>query len=137
MMKDIQIEISTNIERLDFDLIYRFISTSYWGKGRSVQKVQTCIQNSLNFGVYLDNQQIGYARVVTDYGHFAYIMDVFILPNYRGLGYSKQLMRYIMDCDTLQNIGVWRLGTDDAHGLYQQFGFEEIENPKNSMVFFK
>jgi GNAT superfamily N-acetyltransferase len=132
-----KIEINTDREHLDIDFIHEFISNSYWGTGRTLKTVQTCIQNSLNFGVYLNNQQIGYGRVVTDYGQFAYIMDVFITPKHRGQGYSKELMQYIMSFDKLSNVKVWRLSTDDAQGLYQQFGFLPLEKPENSMAFFK
>jgi GNAT superfamily N-acetyltransferase len=132
-----KIEINTDREHLDINFIYEFISNSYWGTGRTLETVQTCIQNSLNFGVYLNNQQIGYGRVVTDYGQFAYIMDIFIAPTHRGQGYSKQLMQCIMNHNALSNVKTWRLATDDAQGLYQKFGFLPLEKPENSMAFFK
>ena len=131
------IEIDTDIDRLDVMFIYQFISNSYWGGGRTFETVQTCVNNSLNFGVYLENTQIGYGRVVTDYAQFAYIMDIYITPEHRGQGYSKLLMRSIMGCDLLKSVKTWRLATDDAQGLYKQFGFLPLEKPENSMVFFK
>lgn len=99
--------------------------------------MQTCIDNSLNFGVYLNNQQIGFARVVTDFGQFAYIMDLFIEENYRGKGYSKKLMKFILEFDKLKNIKVWRLATKDAHDLYTKFGFNKIAKPENLMELIK
>ena len=131
------VEISTDISRLDIKFINAFISNSYWARGRTLETMQTCIDNSLNFGVYLQDDQIGYARIVTDYGHFAYIMDLFIQENYRGNGYSKKLMAFILDFEKLRNIKVWRLATNDAHELYRQFGFDKIAKPENIMELVK
>jgi N-acetylglutamate synthase-like GNAT family acetyltransferase len=132
-----KIEIDTKKEKLDISFIHEFISNSYWAKGRTVEAMKTCIDNSLNFGVYLNDKQIGYARLVTDYAVFAYIMDVFIDANYRGNGYSKQLVEYIMNLQELSNVKVWRLATSDAHGLYKKFGFKELNKPENFMELIK
>lgn len=132
-----EIEISTDKNRLDINFINEFISNSYWAKDRTIETMQTCIDNSLNFGVYLNNQQIGFARVVTDFGQLAYIMDLFIEENYRGKGYSKKLMKFILEFDKLKNIKVWRLATRDAHGLYTKFGFNKIAKPENLMELIK
>ena len=134
---EIDIVISSEKMKLNVDFIYTFISKSYWAKGRTLETMQTCIDNSLNFGVYLDDQQIGYARVATDYGQFAYIMDLFISENYRGKGYSKKLMKAIMNSEKLKTINVWRLATHDAHKLYEQFGFKAIDAPEKLMEFLK
>jgi GNAT superfamily N-acetyltransferase len=99
--------ISTNKELLDVKFINNFISTTHWAKGRSLETMQTCIDNSLNFGVYLDGKQIGYARLVTDYCIFAYLMDVFIDEKHRGKGYSKQLMQYTMKHESIKDVKVW------------------------------
>ena len=128
-----KIEIDTCKSKLDLEFIHSFISTTYWAKNRSVSEMKICIENSLNFGVYLDNNQIGYARVVTDYSHFAYLLDLFIDENYRKKGYSKDLMSYIMNVDVLQNIKTWRLATSDAHLLYHKFGFKPLSKPENMM----
>ena len=121
------IEISTDIERLDFDLIHRFLSEeSYWARGRSMEMVRKAIENSLNFGVYLDVQQIGFARVVTDRTTFAWLADVFIVTGHRGHGYSKMLVRSIMEHPELQGLRRWFLATRDAHGLYARFGFTAV-----------
>lgn len=130
-------EINTDKNQLDINFISEFISNSYWAKGRTIETMQTCIDNSLNFGVYYQDKQIGFARVVSDFRQFAYIMDVFIQENYRGKGYSKKLMTYIMEYDKLKNIKVWRLATNDAHGLYKQFGFNTLAQPENLMEFIK
>jgi len=132
-----EIEISTDPNRLNIEFIAEFISESYWAKGRTSGNMQTCIDNSLNFGVYLADKQIGFARVVSDFGHFAYIMDLFIHESFRGKAYSKKLMGYIMEYDKLQNIKIWRLATADAHGLYRQFGFKPLAQPENLMECLK
>jgi N-acetylglutamate synthase-like GNAT family acetyltransferase len=129
--------ISTNKELLDVKFINNFISTTHWAKGRSLETMQTCIDNSLNFGVYLDGKQIGYARLVTDYCIFAYLMDVFIDEKHRGKGYSKQLMQYTMKHESIKDVKVWRLATTDSHGLYKQFGFTPLSHPEKIMELIK
>jgi GNAT superfamily N-acetyltransferase len=128
------IQISTDKSRLDIDLIHNYLSNeSYWAKGRSIEKVKLSIENSICFGVYLDEAQIGFARVVTDYAVFAWILDVFILKDFQGRGYGKKLMNTIMTQNNLQNLLRWGLGTDDAHGLYEQYGFKPLRKPQNMM----
>lgn len=127
------IEIDTNKSRLNLEYITAFLSQSYWAKGRTQKTMQTCIDHSLCFGVYLHHQQIGFARIVTDYGQFAYLMDVFIDEAHRGKGYAKQLIQTILKYPTLQNINIWRLSTNDAHGLYDLFGFRPLAAPENMM----
>jgi Acetyltransferase (GNAT) family. len=123
--------------KLDLEFITAFISNSYWAKDRTLKEMQTCVDNSLNFGVFLDEKQIGYARVVTDYFQFAYLMDVFIDEKYRGLGYSKMLMKHMLECDALKDVKVLRLATADAHELYKQFGFTALSKPENMMELFR
>ena len=135
-MKDV-IKINTNISLLDINFIHSFISDTYWAKGRTLETMQICIDNSLNFGVYLQNKQVGYARIVTDYGHFAYLMDLFIDPEHRGKGYSGQLMNFILNFEKLKQVKVWRLATSDAHGLYEKVGFKPLEHPENLMELKK
>ncbi|CAH8284949.1 acetyltransferase (GNAT) family protein [Mariniflexile fucanivorans] len=127
------IDISTDKSKLQIDMIHQFLTNSYWGKGRTVDEVKKTIENCLCFGVYLDEKQIGFARIVTDYTVFAYLMDVFILPEHRGKGYSKQLMKAINEEPKLQPCKVWMLKTADAHGLYKQFGYSELKHPEKVM----
>ncbi len=127
------ITISTDKNQLDINFIHAFISNTYWAKGRTIAEVKTCIDNSLNFGIYLNNQQIGYARVVTDYVAFAYLMDVFIIEQHQKQGYSTQLMEFILNYPELKSIKVWRLATTDAHYLYQKFGFTTLKSPEKMM----
>ena len=125
-----EIFINTDKTKLSLKFITSFISETYWAKGRTIANMQTCIDNSLNFGAYLNDTQIGYGRIVTDYVQFAYIMDVFIVEEHRGNGYSKILMNYIMNYPKLKNVKVWRLATNDAHKLYEKFGFKPLANPE-------
>ncbi len=128
------IQISSDKNKLDLNVIHKYLSEdSYWAKGRDIETIKRSIENSLCFGVYLNDQQIGFARIVTDYAVFAWIMDVFILPEHTGNGYGKQLIKAIKNYKELQNLQRWGLSTNDAHGLYQQFGFEALSEPKIMM----
>ena len=121
--------ISTDRNKLDIGLIHNFLSTqSYWGQGRSIELVRKSIENSLPFGVYYQNKIVGFARVVTDYATFAWIADVFILPEYRGKGLSKWLMETIITHPQLQGLKRWLLATRDAHELYRQYGFGKLNH---------
>ena len=125
--------ISTDKSKLDLEAVHNFITNSYWAKGISFQDVKKGIENSLAFGVYKQDTQIGFARVITDYSRLAHLADVFILENYRGLGLAKWLMENIMNHPELHSIKKWTLLTDDAHGLYRQFGFQDLKNPETYM----
>jgi GNAT superfamily N-acetyltransferase len=122
------ITISTDKSKLHLAMIHQYLTNSYWAKGRTLEQVQTTIDNCLCFGVYIDDEQIGFGRIATDYAVFAYIMDIFILPEYQGEGYSKQLMKEIVNATELKDCRTWMLKTSDAHGLYKQFGFTELHN---------
>ena len=123
------ITISTDKSKLQVELIHQFLTNSYWAKGRTREQVQTTIDNCLCFGLYKDDKQIGFGRIATDYAVFAYLMDVFVLPEHRRKGYSKQLMEAIVKAEELRDCRTWMLKTSDAHGLYKQFGFTELHNP--------
>jgi len=125
--------ITTDKDQLDISLITDFISQSYWAQGRTEEKVKKAISNSLTFGLFLDKQQIGYARVITDYTTLAYLMDVFIVKEQRGKGYAKQLLKYILAYPELTGVERWKLSTEDAHGLYEQLGFEKLAKNGNMM----
>ncbi len=127
------ISISTDKKQLQIDLIHQFLNTTYWAKGRSLEQVKTSIEHSLCFGVYDNDKQIGFARIATDYVVFAYLMDVFILPEYRGNGYSKQLIQAIHTEPKLQSCKFWLLKTNDAHNLYKQFGYTALQYPNKLM----
>jgi GNAT superfamily N-acetyltransferase len=129
-----KLEISTDLARLDLNLIYEFLQTSYWAKGRRRSVIERAIKNSLCFGGYQDGRQVAFARVVSDRAVFAYLMDVFVIPEFRGRGMSKVLIRTILDHPDLQNLHVFLLATWDAHGLYSQFGFRPLAEPHHWMA---
>ncbi|MGG3471221.1 GNAT family N-acetyltransferase [Neobacillus pocheonensis] len=128
--------ISTNKEYLDLSLIHSFLSQeAYWSNGIPKETVKKAIENSpLCFGVYKGEvgkdvfEQVGFARVITDLATFAYLSDVFILPNFRKLGLSKWLMEIITNHSELQGVRRFMLATQDAHSLYSQYGFEQNVN---------
>jgi GNAT superfamily N-acetyltransferase len=134
--------ISTDAGLVDIDAVHRFLSEeSYWSKGIPVEVVRRGLANSMVFGVYDTSVarvggapvQIGLARVITDRATFAYVADVFILPAWRGRGLSKWLMEVIVGHPELQGLRRWMLLTQDAHGLYEQFGFTGAANPGRVM----
>jgi GNAT superfamily N-acetyltransferase len=128
--------ISTNKEKLDIDVVHHYLSVeSYWAKNIPLNIVKKSIEGSMCFGVYDNDVQIGFARVITDEATFAYLADVFILENYRGQGLSKWLMQAILNCPSLQGLRRFLLATKDAHGLYAQFGFVPLQNPERMMGY--
>ena len=130
--------ISTDNSLIDFELVYSFISQSYWAKGIPVETMKKAIDNALCFGVYsTEGNQVGFARMITDKATFAYLADVFILENFRGLGLSKFLVENIVSHPELQGLRRIMLATKDAHGLYKQYGFKEIEYPEVLMQIWQ
>jgi len=128
--------LSTDPSKLDLDFVHHYLSQrAYWSKGRSKRDVQTSVENSLCFGLYTKqgNQQIGFARVATDYVVFAWIMDVFIANEFKGRGYGTMLVENIINHPKLKEVNGFGLRTSDAHGLYKKFGFAEIPNPETWM----
>jgi len=129
--------ISTDREKLDLHFIHDFLSgESYWLPGVPFERVQKAADHSLNFGLYHQDKQIGYARIVTDFTRIAYLADVFITDAYRGRGLSKWLIQVIMDHPDLQNLGRWMLNTRDAHGLYEQFGWTRPIRPETYLEVY-
>ncbi len=121
------ITFETEKEKMDIDLIHQFLTKSYWAKGRTKEVVQISMKNSHNFGIFKDGKQVGFARVITDLAIYAYLMDVFIVESERGAGYGKDLVRYIMEYPAFHGLKKWTLGTRDADGLYEQFGFKKFD----------
>jgi N-acetylglutamate synthase-like GNAT family acetyltransferase len=128
-----EIIISDDKSQLDVELIHKFLTSSYWAEGRTIEQVKKSIEHSICFGVYKNGEQIGFARVVTDCTVFAYLMDVIILEKFRGNGYSKLLLKKIFDDDRFKSVKKWMLATKDAHSLYTQFGFTGIKNIERLM----
>lgn len=126
--------ISTDQARLDLNVIHDYLSnSSYWATGRSLETVRRSIEHSLNFGLYQGAQQIGFARVITDYATFAWLADVFILESFRGQSLGKWLIETIISHPQLQGFRRWVLATKDAHELYRPFGFTELTRPERWM----
>ena len=122
--------VSTDKARLDLEMIHGFLKTSYWAAGIPAQAVRRSVENSLTFGLFRGDEQVGFARVVTDYATFAYLADVFVLESYRGQGLGKWMMEVVFSYPELQDLRRWMLATRDAHGLYRKYGFAEPENPQ-------
>lgn len=129
--------ISTDSSRLDIDAICDFLTRAYWAKGRPRERTEHALANSLVFGLYDGDKQIGLARVVTDYAIFAYLCDVFIHEDYRTHGLGKWLMETVHSHPDLQGLRRWTLATRDAHGLYKQFGWDALGNSENWMEIFR
>jgi N-acetylglutamate synthase-like GNAT family acetyltransferase len=125
--------ISTEKEKLDIDLIHSFLNRTYWAEGISKETIRRSIEGSLCFGVFENDKQVGFARMITDKATFAYLADVFIIEEYRGRGLSKWLMQAIMSHHDLQGLRRMILATKDAHGLYKQFGFTRLINVERWM----
>jgi GNAT superfamily N-acetyltransferase len=125
--------LSTDRDLLDLNVIHGFLTASYWAKGISREVVARSVQNSLCFGVYKHAQQVGFARVISDFATYAYVADVFVLESFRGHRLGKWIMEAIMQHPQLQGLRRWTLATRDAHPLYEQFGFAPLKKPGNFM----
>jgi N-acetylglutamate synthase-like GNAT family acetyltransferase len=122
--------VSTDPRRVDLRAVHAFLTDCYWARGIPRDVVRRSVENSLCFGIYHGNELVGFARVISDRATFAYVADVFVLPQYRGRGLSKFLMQCIMEHPELQGLRRWSLATSDAHELYAQFGFKPIAKPE-------
>lgn len=126
--------ISTDRNRLDLDVIHGFVTRSYWGQGRSRERVAKAVENAMPFGLYHRDKQIGFARVVTDYVVIAFLSDVFVLEEYRGKGLGVWLVETVTGFPEFRTVRRWLLGTRDAHELYRKVGFQE---PKPGVLMEK
>jgi len=127
-------EISTDPARLDVDALYAFLSgEAYWSKGIPRHLIERAIENSMVFGLYFGEEQVGYTRVVSDRATYAYLCDVYVLDSHRGKGLGKWLMEMVMGHPELQGLRRWMLATRDAHGLYRQYGFTDLHDPSRFM----
>lgn len=127
--------VSTDKSLLNNDLLVEFLTKrSYWAIGRSEITIKKSIDNSLCFGLYNKNKdQVGFGRVISDCAVFAWIMDVFIIEEFRSKGLGKLLMHSIINHADLKDVKKWGLGTRDAHKLYEKFGFKSLSNPELMM----
>lgn len=125
---------SDDKSKLDLDVIHNYLVSSYWAKGRAKETIAKSIENSHCFGVYSNKGQVGFARAITDYATFVYIADVFILDSHRKKSLGIELIKSITKHPKLKDIRTWTLLTADAHGLYQKYGFENMEEPSRFMM---
>ncbi|GLR12475.1 N-acetyltransferase [Chitinimonas prasina] len=126
-------QIDTDPARLDLAQCHAYIASTYWAKDIPLATFRRSVEGALCFGVYHHGQQVGFARVISDYATIAYLGDVFIAPDHRGQGLSKWLMDSIISHPDLQGLRRWILLTGDAHGLYQQYGFTPLAAPERWM----
>ena len=130
--------VSTDLNDFDLETIHQFISNSYWAKGIPLSTFKKAVDNSLCFSILEgESTQVGFARMVTDKATFAYLADVFVLPEHRRRGVSQLLMESIMAHPDLQGLRRMLLATKDAHGLYQKFGFTQLASPEILMELWK
>jgi predicted GNAT family acetyltransferase len=125
--------ISTDPARLDVDLIHGFLTQSYWSRGIGRAQVERGIANSLCFGLYSQDQQVGFARVITDRASFAYLADVFVVPERRRLGLASWLVATILEHPELDSVRRFVLVTRDAHAIYRRCGFADLKEPGRYM----
>ena len=141
MIQDLEKEgyrISTDKSELDLNVIHGFLSKeAYWSKGIPFEIIKKGIDNSFCFGVYHKLEQVGFARLITDYATYAYLADVFIVEEHRGKGLSKWLMDVIINHPEVQGLRRWTLATLDAHELYKQFDFTSLAKPETFMELYK
>ena len=124
-----EFSVTCDPRKQDLDVIHGFLTQTYWAKGISKETVRKSIESSLCFALLHKDEQIGFARVISDRATIAYLGDVFVLESYRGRGLSKWLMECVSAHPDLQSLRRWMLATSDAHGLYQQFGFKPLAKP--------
>ena len=129
--------VTTDPERIDFDVVHSFLSRCYWAENIPRETMATAIANSLCFSLLRGDEQIGFARVVTDRSTFAYLADVFVLEAHRGQGLGAWFMSVLFSHPDLQGLRRFQLATRDAHGLYQKFGFEAPKDPSRLMEIVK
>ncbi|MGY0041462.1 GNAT family N-acetyltransferase [Pedobacter sp. NJ-S-72] len=123
---------SDDKSKIDVAAVHLFLSNkSYWAEGIPLETVTKSIENSLCFGIYKDNQQTGFARWITDRSTFAYLADVYVEEEFRGMGLSKKLMSLMLFHPDLQGLRRYMLATRDAHSLYSQYGFQPLDAPEN------
>jgi GNAT superfamily N-acetyltransferase len=127
--------ISTDPDRLDLELVHRYLSEeAYWSPGVPRDVVDRSIEHSLNFGLFRGDAQVGFARVVTDYATFGWLADVFVLEPHRRRELGKWLVATVLEHPELRGLRRWLLATKDAHGLYEPLGFRPTAGDPRFMV---
>ena len=126
--------ISEDLSQMDFEVLHRYLSSSYWSEGIPFETMSKAFGNSLCFGILTKSgSQVGFARMITDRATFAYLADVFVVKEHRGKGLGKWLIESILNHRDLQGLRRLMLATQDAHGLYEMFGFTALTSPEKMM----
>ncbi len=126
--------ITTDKSLMKVEDVHRWLSEeSYWSKDIAFEKVKTSFDNSFCIGAVSDDKQIAFGRLITDYGAFAYLADVYVVEEHRGKGICKAMMKILFELDWVMQLRSIMLATRDAHDLYRQFGFSELPNPERYM----
>lgn len=128
--------VSSDPARMEMDVIHGYLSRAYWCEEIPRELLDRAVQNSLCFGLFERETQIGFVRVVTDYATFAYICDVFVLESHQGKGLGRWLMQCVLQHPELQGLRRWHLTTRDAHSLYRKVGFVPLSKPERHMERF-
>jgi N-acetylglutamate synthase-like GNAT family acetyltransferase len=128
-IKEGNLLLSNDKKRLDIEIIHNFLSNSYWSEGIPIETVEKGIANSMAFGLYKKDKQIGFCRIISDYTSFAYLADVFVLNEERGNGYAQWMIYGMKKNPELAGLRRWLLATKDAHALYKKTGWQLLENP--------
>jgi len=126
--------ITTDPATFDLDTVHAYLTRSYWKRGVPKEYVVQSVKNSFCFGLFDNSEQIGFARVITDYTDFAYLSDIFVLEAYQGHRLGSWLLESIISCPRLQGVRNFILATRDAHPFYRQFGFQELDQPERWMI---
>jgi GNAT superfamily N-acetyltransferase len=127
--------ITTDRDQVDVDVVHGFLTTSYWAYGVTRERVARSIAGSIPFALFEDDRQVGFARVISDGATFAWLADVFVLPDCRGEGLGRWLVESILAHPDLQGLRRWSLATRDAHSLYARYGFVPLATPERMMEF--
>ncbi|MFH0882801.1 MAG: GNAT family N-acetyltransferase [bacterium] len=129
-----EFRISTDRGLLDIDLIWRFLSDeAYWSKGIKRSRIERAIRHSICFGLYQGKKQIGFSRVITDHSILAYVLDMFIIEEYRGKGHGSWMIQCMLEHPDLKRVRRWMLRTHQQHELFHKFGFEVFGEPQTIM----
>ncbi|SEK58645.1 Acetyltransferase (GNAT) family protein [Chitinophaga rupis] len=132
------VSIKTGIENMDVKVIHRFLNEdSYWAKNISFELVQHSLEHSFCVGAFIDGQQVGFGRVITDYYTFGWFADFFVLPAHRGKGISKKMLSFIFEQPWSKRLRRIMLNTSDAHGLYRQFQFKDLSGPTKLLEIYR
>lgn len=130
--------VSTNFDEFDMSVIHHFLChDSYWAKGVDMETVRKSVANSLCFGGFIGKRQVAFGRAITDLATYAFLRDIFVLPDFRGIGYGTSLVKAMMSRMTEEGVPAIMLGTADAHDLYAKFGFQLVGNSSRLMVWRK